>query len=241
MRWWHVTIVGKVGTVEQVAHTFNYRTAPAVDVDQSPADGVTFAGQIGAAWTSFLNGDTGTVPKSHLSRNLVYDHVRATYLEQANPAAINTRPGKRGPVKTFTPPRAGVLVPTQFWNFPVGTVGGAGGGMDCPWETALCMSLGTGVRGPRNRGRSYLGPLDLGIMSGGGVFIPDVVAMGERFGRLFINAVNVSSGNRLHIVSRSYATSIGVNSVLVGLVPDSQRRRRKSQPENAVTAWHAAG
>jgi hypothetical protein len=47
----------------------------------------------------------------------------------------------------------------------------------------------------------------------------------------FIHSLNLDPNWRVHVVSRAYATSVGVNGIRVGVVPDSQRRRRRSRPE----------
>jgi hypothetical protein len=106
---------------------------------------------------------------------------------------------------------------------------------------ALALTLTTGQRGARNRGRVYLGPLGQGVMGSNGLFDTAVQQVANKFGRLFVNALNAGTGNRLHVVSRSYGTSVGVNGVSVGLVPDSQRRRRNRVSEQATAQWAPAG
>lgn len=238
MRWIHAEIIGKIGTVEQVAHTLSFRTNPA-DVDQDPAAIDTFLAQIGAAWTSFIH-DTSVVNVSEmLSGDLTYTEVRGAYLEQHGPATVTMVPGKTRQKKHFTYPRPDYLVPTQYWQFPQGAVKGTGG-TQLPWEVACVLSLQTGLRGPRNRGRFYLGPLAPAAMSTDGMFSPAMQQVGRMFGEKFVSAINTTSGNRLHVVSRAYNTSVGVNGVAVGLVPDSQRRRRRSQQEASLGVWNPA-
>lgn len=235
MRWIHCTIIGTLPSNESVAHTFNFRTAPVLDVDQDAPAVLTFANQVRDAWVAFLSGPINT--KGKLSTDLVYTEVGATYLEQTVPATITTVPGKRGPKKLFHPPRPGVLVPTQYSAFPANTKGiGASG--DLPFEVANAVTLTTGVRGSRNRGRVYLGPLDRSIMSSGGNFDAAAVhGIALDLGNLFVHTLNTTTGNRLHVVSRSYATSIPVTGTAGGVVPDSQRRRRKNLPEGSAVGW----
>lgn len=240
MRWWHTTIVGTLGTTESVTHTFNWRTAPAPDVDQSEANGLVFAGQIRDAWAAFIGGTGATTDAGKiLSSSLTYTEVTAAYLEQTVPATVTTHPGKRGPVKDFHPPRAAYLVPTQYAPFAAGAVKGTNATADLPWEVAAAVTLTTGARGPRNRGRVYLGPFGQNVMGAAGKFGPLTGQLATDLGELFVNAVNTASGNRLHIVSRAYDTSIGVNGTKFGSVPDSQRRRRKGQAEAPVVGWAA--
>lgn len=233
MRWIHATIVGAIGADEAVAHTLNFRTAPAPDVDQSPAQLLTFAGQIRDAWVTFLTGNTGSgTVASRLPNTLVYKEVRAAYLEQTAPATISTHLSRKTghQVKDFAYPKPDYIVPTQYAAFAGGTAVGAGT-TPLPYEVALCLSLATGLRGPRNRGRFYLGPLDQTMMSTAGQFDATKVAATRDAFAAFIHTLNLNTGNRLHVVSRAYATSVGVSGVTAGAVPDSQRRRRRSRPE----------
>lgn len=241
MRWTHVTIIGTVGTTEQVAHTFNFRTHPVADVDQDPAAIQTFAGQVRDAWVSFINNAAGNPnPRAYLASSLAYTEVRAAYLEQTAPASITTEPGKTGPRKVFHYPRPTYLVPTQYALFTPGSATGGGTTSDLPWEVAAGVTLTSGFRGARNRGRVFLGPLSQSAMAAGGLLSNGWNDIATQFGTRFVNALNTTTGQRLHVVSRAYATSVGVNGVSIGHVPDSQRRRRRSQPEAPFKAWQAS-
>jgi hypothetical protein len=233
MRWVHATIIGQLDTNEQVAHTLNFRTAPAPDVDQDAAAMLTLGGQIRDAWVTFLNSTTssGTV-KSNLAATLKYTEVRTAYLEQTEPAAITTHTSRKTghPVKDFAYPRPAYLVPTQYTAF-TGTTGQCSGANPLPYEVAGVVSLQTGLRGPRNRGRVYLGPFGSVVLGTQGDFnIGITSAIAANFGA-FVHTLNTATGVRLHVVSRAYATSVGVNGVTMGQVPDSQRRRRRSRLE----------
>lgn len=224
MRWMRTTIVGNIGTDEQVAHVLQWRTAPAPDVDQDVAAVRLFAEQVRGAWTSFLASETlpnnGPI-SAIMPTSLRYTEVRAAYLEQ-------TAPGAK--------PR--YLVPTQYATFGPNIGGTSSAGSALPYEVALCMSLNSNERGPRNRGRTYLGPLHVNLMGAEGNFAADqVFQVGAAFGAKVVGALNANSGCDLHIVSHKYATSIPVQGVRVGIVPDSQRRRRRSRPENYSQAW----
>lgn len=243
MRWIHVTIVGNLGATEQVAHTLNFRTNPA-DVDQDAAALTTFAGQVRDHFVAFLN----TAPAQAnipvikwLSPDLVYKEVRAAYLEQTVPASVTTEQGKRGPRKVFHYPRPAYLVPTQYAQFAGNGVAGQGTDPALPYEVAMAITHTTGLRGPRNRGRVFLGGLTSGLIAPGGMFQAQwVEAIGNAWGVRMVNGLNTDTGNRLHVVSRAYASSVGVNGVSVGHVPDSQRRRRRSQLEAAKSVWTPA-
>lgn len=233
MRWIHATINAKLGDNETLTHTLNFRTAPAPDVDQDVAAIQTFANQLRDHWTTFMNSATAPeVPaKTVLGTHLVYQDVTAAYLEQTAPATIGTETVKGRPRKTFTYPRPAYLVPTQYAPFAAG-VAGASTDAPLPFEVAAVLSLGTGLRGPRNRGRIYLGGLTSLIMGANGNFGAAGIGTLQRAFGQFVHNMNTDTGARLHVVSRAYATSVGVNSVTAGIVPDSQRRRRRSRLEN---------
>lgn len=235
MRWFHVTVHGKLGTNEEVAHTFNLRTQPAPDVDQSVANVQTLANQIRDKWAAMMGTllPGGAVAfSSRLSTNLVYDEVRVAYLEQLV-AGVNPK-GVKDPAK-----RPAYIVPTQYAAFTPGAVKGtAAATSDLPWETALCLTLNSNVRGRSARGRSYLGGLSNAVMGSNGLFnATEVNHMGQVFGEQFIAAVNASTGAQFQVVSRTHLQAAPIQGVRVGVVPDSQRRRRRNQPEAYTQQW----
>lgn len=231
-RWLRTTIVGTIGSTEGVAHVLNWRPAANPDGDLTPAAVQAHGDKVRDAWAAFLNNGPGVKAASFLSFNLNYTEVRTAYLEQGAAASVTTHPGKRGPVKDFHYPRPAYLVPTQYSTFAPGAVKGTGPGSDLPWEVAACLSLKTGLRGPRNRGRLYLGPLDVGVLGSGGLMKPAIDSLATDFGTLFVKGANAATGTSLMVVSRAYATALPVTGVAIGHVPDSQRRRRKKQPES---------
>lgn len=238
MRWAHATIIGALGSDEQVAHTLNFRTAPAPDVDQSPADMLTLGGQIRDAWVAFLNTalSTGTV-RSALADQLTYTEVRTAYLEQDAPAGITTHTSRKTgrPVKDFHYPKPVYLVPTQYSSFTTAQ-GKCTGANPLPYEVAGAITMKTGLRGPRNNGRLFLGPFGSGILGSTGNFNTGMTSSIQSAFAAFVHTLNTTTGVRLHVVSRAYNTSVGVNAVTMGQVPDSQRRRRRSRQESYPAA-----
>lgn len=235
MRWIHTTIVGTLGGNESVAHTLNWRTAPVADVDQDAAALQTFATQVRDRWVAFLNSTISNVTmRALISADLQYKEVRAAYLQQDAAAAITTHTSRKTgrPVKDFAYPRPAYIVPTQFAAFTGATGNGTGVQTPLPYEVACCLSLKTAFRGPRNRGRLYLGGLTSEIMGSNGNFRPDLAAaLAVQFDEVFLQALNVASGNDAHVVSRAYNSSVPITGVACGVVPDSQRRRRRSRLE----------
>lgn len=237
MRWVHATIHGKLGSTEEVAHTFNLRTQPAPDIDQSVANMVTLAGQLRDRWQLFLDsqipGGTNTV-RSQLSADLVYDEVRCAYLEQTT-AGVNPK-GVRDPAK-----RPNYLVKTQYATFGVNAKGTLPVSTALPWEVALCLTLNSNERGRSYRGRTYLGGLTQSQMGNSGMFnAAQVQGIAANFGSIFVAGVNANTGCQFQVVSRTHLVASPVQGVRVGLVPDSQRRRRRNQPEGYVQSWGQA-
>jgi hypothetical protein len=238
MRWIHCTVHGKLGSNEEVAHTFNLRTQPAPDVDQTPANMATLAGQIRDKWQAFLTTALpGGLPavQNYLSGNLVYDEVRCAYLEQTV-AGINPK-GVKDPAK-----RPNWIVKTQYAPFNQATAKGTGStSADLPWEVAMCLSLNTNVRGRSFRGRSYLGPLSNGVMDPNGLFRAQIAnGIAGAFGSVFLAGVNSTAGAQFQVISRTHLTGAPIQGLRVGVVPDSQRGRRRSQLEVFSQVWGQA-
>jgi hypothetical protein len=184
--------------------------------------------------TTALPGGLPAV-QNYLSGNLVYDEVRCAYLEQTV-AGINPK-GVKDPAK-----RPNWIVKTQYAPFNQATAKGTGAGSnDLPWEVAMCLSLNTNVRGRSFRGRSYLGPLSNGVMDPNGLFRAQIAnGIGSAFGSVFLNGVNSTAGAQFQVISRTHLTGAPIQGVRVGVVPDSQRGRRRSQLEVFSQVWGQA-
>lgn len=222
------TIHAKFGASEEMAHVLHWRSSPTPDVDQDMAAIKTFADQVRDHWVAFLNASgpagSGSTIKSHISSDVKYDEVRAAFLE--------ITPGVR--------PR--YLVPTQYSTF-AGTTGNCTGGPPLPYEVALCLSLNTHLRGARYRGRTYLGGLTVSELGSNGLFLStNTLAFGLGYWQQMVQAMTTDTGNDLHVLSAKYGESWPVSGVRVGVVPDSQRRRRRKQLEAyALAGGTAAG
>lgn len=125
---------------------------------------------------------------------------------------------------------------TAWWMWPTGT-GPAGGGETLPFEVACAVTLQTDHRGPSGRGRFYLPPFATAAMVAGGRFDNTIVgAVGAAVGAFFV-AIEADHDLVPVVVSKRRLILNEVRSVSVGGVPDSQRRRRRSQPEARVAGW----
>lgn len=229
-RWLRCTVVATLGTTEQVAHVLNFRHATAPDADMDAAAVLAFGNQVRDKWAAMWGGGTTTLA-GQTTGQLVYTDVRTAYLQQDAPASITTHPGRRGLVKDFHYPRPAYIVPTQYSTFTVNAVKGTGAGNSLPWEVACALTFTTGLRGPRFRGRLYLGPFVTGVMDTGGLFGGLQDNFPGNFVNLFLTPLTAATQQKLVVLSRAYADARFVTGVSVGKVPDSQRRRRKHQPE----------
>lgn len=220
------TIHAKFGAAEEIAHVMHWRSKPTADVSQDAAAIKTFADQLRDHWVAFLDSSgpvgSGTSLRQHLSTDVQYNEVRAAHLEIS--------PGLK-PV---------YLVPTQYSSF-TGTTGNCSGSGVLPYEVAMCLSLNTALRGARHRGRTYLGGIINSELAGNGLFsVSSVTAFGKAYFDQLVTAMSTDSGNDLHVLSHKFGESYKVTGVRVGVVPDSQRRRRRKQLEAYVLAGGTA-
>lgn len=232
MRYLQTTIVGKLDNDESIAHVLKWRHSTIENFATDLPGVKAFGDKVRDLYfTEFLakmleNGTNGAT--LYMPANLVYTEVRTALLEQSAPGpwVENT------PTGTVKHPGAKPtwVVPSQISAFSA-SAKGFGGTSSLPYEVALCITHNTNFRGPRFRGRTYIGPLIPGVMGTSGNFQPSVVnAVAKAFGG-FCAAVEAQTDYELHIVSNKYATSAKVIGTKVGIVPDSQRRRRRSKPE----------
>jgi hypothetical protein len=214
------TIHGKLLQTEEVAHTFHF---VGHNADITDLDGV--ATVLLAGWTDFLstgavqlrNGGSGFV-RDALSPDLVYDQLSLASIAIAPPA------------------KPAYLIRTQFYPMPANTKGN--GPISLPYEVAMCMSLGTAKRGPRYRGRSYLGPLAPAVLDDHGSFVPGCVqGVGAALWTKFLNRGAIRATLDPVIASYKFGTAEPITNVRSGLIPDSMRTRRKQLSE----AYHLDG
>lgn len=104
-----------------------------------------------------------------------------------------------------------------------------------PFQVSLCMSLQTGQRGPRKRGRVYL-PTPMVTLEPDGQFqAGQATAIRDRFAT-FLNNLNNHTGPDANAPEVVIASSKGLNTVVngvrVGRVLDTMRSRRRSLPED---------
>lgn len=111
---------------------------------------------------------------------------------------------------------------------------GGGGGIVHPPQVALCASLQTVRAGRHSRGRFYLPAPVIPVTSSGVISQANRDTVAGRLG-VFLNAVNaIDDTANAVIVAGSDGISSAVNILRLGLVLDTQRRRRNALAENYV-------
>jgi hypothetical protein len=125
--------------------------------------------------------------------------------------------------------------PTQWFMYPTGSrPAGLGSGDSLPYEVACAVSLQTDHRGPSGRGRFYLPPFATQAMTGGGVYDATAMANALEGSVALLHGIIAATPYVPLVVSPRRLILNEVTSVNVGHVPDSQRRRRRSQAEARV-------
>jgi hypothetical protein len=119
--------------------------------------------------------------------------------------------------------------------------GFGGNEMFHPLEDTICVSLRTGLRGPRHRGRLYLPPQGYNLDNTTGMLSSSSQNAYLAGVHTFFNNLNNwpgidPAGAPATCVASSFGENTLITSVAVGSVPDTQRRRRRSLVETYVTA-----
>lgn len=221
---YRVTIHAKVNEIEESVNILHYLPAEGDTVSDASVQAVADLAR--DSWVDFLASASMVSGSSYatnkfFSPDVVWDEVRCAGITLAPPAK----------------PHYDVL--TKYSSFD-GTANVGHGEGTLPYEVACCLSYVTAKRGPRYRGRSYLGPLGTDSMASNGLLNQNkAVAVGLAFGNTMIQAMAADATNpvQLVIASGKFGTSELVTGVRVGQVPDSQRRRRRSQPEAFMPAF----
>jgi hypothetical protein len=224
MKWIHTVLKGQLGTVEQFQHQMNWGL-PGDDPSMDAAALLAFATLCAEKWKT-------TYDASPLALNqnpdVKYVEVSASQQEQTASTAAN---GTGGNLSTSE---------AQYFAWPVGTEPrGQGGSKSLPYEVSPAVTLQTDLRGASGRGRSYFPPIDTLSMDVDGLFqVAKVALVGNQLGAWFA-AVMTGTTLKPVVVSRRRLVLNPITSLLMGRVPDAQRRRRRSQDEQRTVVWTA--
>lgn len=227
MRWIASTFRGTLGGVEQFQFGINWGN-PGSDPDPNEAETLAFADQLRVAWTAnFTQNQPSSSPQSFFTSEVKFVEIGATVKTQTDGTAAD---GSGGNLEQ--------KFDTQWSPYTAGSeLAGTATPPSLPYEVACALTLQTDKRGPSGRGRIYLPPLDPGVMAAGGLFeTTSINTLGHMLGAFFED-VESASGHVPVVVSRRRIILTEVTSVSVGYVPDSQRRRRRSQDEQRTTQW----
>jgi hypothetical protein len=244
LRFIRTQIVQAVGNIEQAVHVLHWAPLSG-DANLSGVGLKAFGDQVRDSWVTFLNkpmaiytGGGNINPWRRAMAPLArYTEVRTSAVIQNGPgpwveygagATQIQHPGARAIQDGQT--ALSPFDPNDASSLPSGPT-------TLPYEVAMCVSLNTNFRGPRFRGRLYLGPMGAVVMGGDGYFVGATVhdtaqAVGE-----FIDRVNLQGVNKAVVLSSKFATWAPIQGTSGGLVPDSQRRRRRGQTENPILGW----
>jgi hypothetical protein len=233
MRWIHTVLRGTLGGVEQFQHQTNFGT-PGDDPDlteaQCAALAISLATQWQATWNDTTLPGTGTAPWSSLfSSDVVYTEVGVCMQTQT---AATDSSGAGGNLSQDAPTE---WAPINGVSGLVGT-----GTISLPYEVSECVTLHTDKRGPSGRGRLYLPPNEVTSIAAGGKFVAGHASAGGLAVGKYFERVTAAEGYVPLVVSRRRLVLTEVNQITVGIIPDSQRRRRWAQLEAPVVAWTKA-
>lgn len=227
VRWISSTFRGTLGTVEQFQFGINWGN-PGADPDPNEAETLAFAQLLRDQWQSNLatmQGDQALL--TMFPSDVKFTEVGAVVKEQTSATASDGTGGDLS--QKFD---------TQWAAYAVGGIPtGAASSAALPYEVSCAVTLQTDKRGPSGRGRIYLPPFATGYIGPGGKYTASTIATAGKAVGAFFAAVESASGHVPIVVSRRRLVLNEVTSVNVGLVPDAQRRRRRSQDEGRVTEW----
>jgi hypothetical protein len=228
VKWLRVTCRGTLGGgVEQ----FQFKTDwgnpgsdPTIDEATAADKATAFAGYWASAF-AFNLGVPGTYA-AMVASDVAFTEVGAVAWTQ------NTAKNADG-----TGGDAAQDYPTAWHAYPTGTKPTGTGGTALPYEVACAVTLGTDTRGPRGRGRLYLPPFGTSSMVTGGLFSTNAKTVAGEVIQKFFDLAKATETLVPIVVSMRAKQLHEVTSIQVGGVPDSQRRRRRSQAEAPLVAW----
>lgn len=253
LRALRVGIHASLGSDEDVLHVQQLVCQDGSSFDSWVSGDLTTAGTtLYGLWLAFFNSTLtpGTDPtiRSLCTDALVYDEMRLSLLEYSTPTTVG---GKLH--------YADVVLPTVYVPIPNSSPNWAAGSKSTgrlPNEVALCLTELTTQRNRAARGRIYLGGLTTALMGADdALFSASYVSqIGDAFGTEWINGVHTATfphstsldvavvSTHAHVANQSSGqwygpSALGIGGIMVGRVPDSQRRRRRGQDESRTLAW----
>jgi hypothetical protein len=227
VRWISSTIRGTLAGLEEFQFGINWGN-PGDDPDPNAAETLAFAQSLSDALSAGLATSYGGItPISMFGPSVKFTEVGAVVKEQTDATAADGTGGNLS--QSFD---------TQWYPYAVGSQPtGGSSSITLPFEVACAISLQTDKRGPSGRGRLYLPPFGVGYLQEGGKFTSATISCAGKFIGGIFDAMIADTGHVPVVVSRRRLVLNEVTSINVGVVPDAQRRRRRSQDEARVVEW----
>lgn len=229
MRWVSSTFRGLLGTTEQFQFGINWGN-PGSDPDYDEGECLAFADTLAAQFAAnFIASTSSGQMDAAFDASVVFTEIGAVTKTQTSGTDSD---GTGGNLEQ--------AFETQWHAYPVGSrPKGISSGPTLPYEVACALTLQTDHRGASGRGRIYLPPFVTSSMAAGGVYDATFPAKcGKAMGAFFEDVTSATSLLPV-IVSRRRIILNEVTSINAGRVPDSQRRRRRSQDEARALVWSA--
>lgn len=219
MRWISTTYRGTLGGgVEEFQHKMDLGV-PGNDPDLSESDALLLAEQLAAIWYLRITSGSPAL-QGWISPEVVWTEVGVV---QKVSTAATDKDGKGGNLSQS--------YGTQWNNYLTGARPAGQGGVTLPYEVSCAVSLQTDQRGPRGKGRFYLPPFSQNSQVAGGLFQTAFIADLALAMKGWLNDIKAATPYVPIVVSRRALQLHEITSLRIGHVPDSQRRRRRSQAE----------
>lgn len=227
VRWIASTLRGTLAGIETFQFGLNWGS-PGSDPDPNQSEVAAFATELAGIVAAELvvAGASGATPLGTITSDVKFTEVGATKKLQSQPTNADGSGGDLS--QPFD---------TEWHAYPTATQPTGGVGNSLPFEVACALTLQTDARGASGRGRVYIPPFATGGMVAAGRFNANYAAAWAEFVGRVADEVSTSKGWDLIVVSRRKVQLHTVEQILVGTVPDSQRRRRRNQDEARLVKW----
>lgn len=233
MRWVKSTVKGTLGGVEDFQFSVNF-SKPGADPNPDAAALAALGVSLNAKFVAALSANDallGNVPRSRcFSPDVKFTAFGAALL------TITEAKDKDGGGGNLSQDGE-----TQ-WSLINGVTGIVGTTTEhsLPYEVATCVTMHTDHAGPSGRGRVYLPPPSINALDTGGKYLANQVVGAAHILSAWFTAVIAGADDVVPVVvSQRRLFYTPISQVTVGIIPDSQRRRRWSQLESPQVAWTA--
>jgi hypothetical protein len=220
MKWLRITHRGILGGgVEQFQFKVDLGN-PGSDPDLDQAARDALAETLAPVWVTAFDAH-----RNYWDSSVRFTELGVAQLQQTDATDKYGKNGNQAQIGTTS---------WHLWDIAGGTFAGGGLGPALPYETSMAVSLQTAYRGASGRGRLFLPPHAVGAMDYGGTYTDSAVSEAASLITAYFAAVKAATPYEPIVVSPRRMILNTITSINVGKVPDSQRRRRRSQDEARV-------